>query len=68
MASPLKRTASRGARTRPGEALEQRGLARAVGADDRDQLALRELEVDAEEGLGVAVEGLEAWVEQRGHG
>ncbi len=40
-----------------GDRPQQRDLAGAVGADDRDRLALLEREVDAEQRLEVAVEG-----------
>ena len=46
-------------RRSPHERLEERRLAGAVGADDRDGLAGRDLEIDAEQRLEVAVEGVE---------
>ena len=47
------------ARAHAGDGADQRGLAGAVGADDGDDLALRDLERDAVERLGVAVEEVE---------
>src|SRR5262249_37984867 len=40
-----------------GQAAQKCRLAGAVGSDDRHDLARRDLEIDAEEGLEVAVEG-----------
>ena len=44
----------------PADGLQQRRLAGAVGAEQRDDLALVDLEVDVEEHLHVAVEHLQA--------
>ena len=45
---------------RPAIDLQQRALARAVGADHGDHLARADFQVDAEQRLEVAVEGVEA--------
>ena len=45
---------------RPVIAFMRRGLAGAVGADQRDQFALRDFEVDALDGLDAAVGDLQA--------
>ena len=46
---------------------EHRGLAGAVGADDRDRLAFPGFERDVEEGLEASVEGAQAADAQQGH-
>jgi hypothetical protein len=54
MSSPLNRMCPLDGGRNPGEEVEERRLARAVGTDDRAQLALVHLEVDAPERLGEA--------------
>src|SRR5436853_447964 len=55
-------------RQQPGNGLEEGRLAGAVGADDGQRLALLERQVDAVEGLEVAVESLKAVRLEQGHG
>ena len=59
ISSPSKRIEPRDGPMHPGDGADQRGLARAVGADDGDDLALGDLERDAVERLRVAVEEVE---------
>ena len=54
-------------RQEAGDGLEEGRLAGAVGADDGERLARVELEVDAVEGLEVAVEGGEPMGLKQGH-
>ena len=58
--SPRKVIAAAGDRLDAGEAAEQRGLAGAVGADDGDDLAGVDREVDAVQHLDAAVAGAQA--------
>ena len=51
MSSPSKVTLPRRGRQQPGDALEQRRLAGAVGAEQGDDLALVDVEVEPEEDL-----------------
>ncbi len=57
--SPRTRWHRGAARISAGDALEQRALAGAVGADHRHHLARRDLQRHAEQRLEVAVEGVE---------
>ena len=55
----VEMTMSGGHRQQPGDRAQERALAGAVGADDGDRLALVDLDVDVEQRLEVAIEGVE---------
>ncbi len=54
-------------RQQAGECAQQRRLAGAVGADQADHLTPRNGDIDTEQGLEIAVEGVEIFRLQQAH-